>query len=259
MDKKQMNSQQVAEIWDENAIKFTQQYTVLGDSDREMIINPAIFSIMGDIAGKTILDAGCGEGYLSRLLAEKCSRVVAVDYSEKMLSIAKSKTEQKNIEYNHATLEDLSIIPSHTIDMAISITVFQDVPDYIAAIKEINRVLKPSGTFILVTTHPCFSAPVHGWHMDEHGYKMFWKTDNYFTEGLNKSLWADSEGNKRLIYFHRTLETYFDAITNNGFYIKNIKEPKPSKKGILKYPWLMNDMRVAHYLILNCIKGETHE
>ena len=93
MDRKELDSKEVAEIWNENAVKFTQQYTDLGDSDREIILNPVIFESLGNIAGKSILDAGCGEGYLSRLLANKCKQVIAVDYSEEMLSIAKSKTE----------------------------------------------------------------------------------------------------------------------------------------------------------------------
>lgn len=257
--KKILDSNQVAEIWNCNAEQFTKHYTSLGDSDREMIINPVIFELLKNIEGKTILDAGCGEGYLSRILAKKCEKVIAVDFSEKMLSIAKEKTKQINIEYHRASLESLCFLESNSIDVAVSITVFQDVLDYMAAIKEIYRVLKPAGTFILVTTHPCFSTPVHGWHKDEYGYKSFWKVDNYFSEGLYESQWADDDGNKRLIYFHRTLETYFDAITQNGFYVKSIKEPKPSKDGVLKYPWLMNDMRVAHYLIMHCIKGEKDE
>lgn len=254
--KKTLNSNQVATIWNCNAEQFTKHYTSLGDCDREMIINPVIFELLNDIEGKVILDAGCGEGYLSRILASKCKKVIAVDFSEKMLSIAKAKTEQANIEYNHASIESLGFLESNSIDIVVSVTVFQDVPDYIAAIKEIHRVLKPSGVFVLVTTHPCFSAPVHGWHKDEYGYKSFWKVDNYFSEGLYDSQWADDDGNKRLVYFHRTLETYYDALTKCGFYIKSIKEPRPNKTGVLRYPWLMNDMRVAHYLIMQCTKGE---
>ena len=42
-----------------------------GDFARQYLLNPAIFALLGDVTSKKILDAGCGEGYLCRLLAKK--------------------------------------------------------------------------------------------------------------------------------------------------------------------------------------------
>ena len=46
------------------------QYTDDGDSHRSVTLNPALFNLLGEVKGQAILDAGCGEGYLSRML--KC-------------------------------------------------------------------------------------------------------------------------------------------------------------------------------------------
>ncbi|MGK7903298.1 MAG: class I SAM-dependent methyltransferase [Hormoscilla sp.] len=60
------------------------------------------FNLLGDIAGKSILDLACGEGFYTRKLKLRgAARVVGVDISEKMLSLARlSETRQPlGIEY----------------------------------------------------------------------------------------------------------------------------------------------------------------
>ena len=53
-----------------------------GDFTRRYLLNPVIFGLLGDVAGKTILDAGCGQGYLSRLLAKKGAVVTGLEPAE---------------------------------------------------------------------------------------------------------------------------------------------------------------------------------
>lgn len=50
-----------------------------GDEPRRLLLNPAIFAMLGKVRGQRILDAGCGQGYLARLLAQRGARVVGVE------------------------------------------------------------------------------------------------------------------------------------------------------------------------------------
>src|SRR4028118_308387 len=52
---------------------------------------PATLSLLPDVAGKRILDAGCGPGIYSEWLAKNGAKVVAVDASPKMFELAKRK------------------------------------------------------------------------------------------------------------------------------------------------------------------------
>ncbi len=48
-------------------IHMQQIITEQGDFHKEVFLNPTLFSLMGEVKNKKVLDAGCGEGYLSRL------------------------------------------------------------------------------------------------------------------------------------------------------------------------------------------------
>src|SRR5439155_26292969 len=74
--------------WDASAIWWAGRYGVHGDVNREWVIDPALFRLLGDIRGRRVLDAGSGTGYLSRLLADRGAKVVGVDHSARLLAVA---------------------------------------------------------------------------------------------------------------------------------------------------------------------------
>jgi len=63
MNHSQIPEQEVARYWDENANVWADHVRQGWDAYREYFNNPAFFEFMGDLSGKTVLDAGCGEGY----------------------------------------------------------------------------------------------------------------------------------------------------------------------------------------------------
>lgn len=68
-----------------------------GDFGRTEMLNPSIFQLIGDVKDKKILDAGCGNGYLSRILAEKGARVTGVEPGESMYQFAVDKEKKWTI------------------------------------------------------------------------------------------------------------------------------------------------------------------
>src|SRR5712691_10176378 len=54
-------------------------------------IMPHFLSLLGDIAGLTVLDAGCGQGYLSRILARRGAHVTGMDISPNLIQIAREQ------------------------------------------------------------------------------------------------------------------------------------------------------------------------
>lgn len=102
------------------------------------------------ISGMHVLDAGCGPGRLTIALAKRVGmqgEVVAVDMQQKMLQRVQKKAQAEglcNIKFVHAKIGDGHLGTSE-YDRALLVTVLGEIPDRIAALKEIFKALKPGG------------------------------------------------------------------------------------------------------------------
>src|SRR5215212_348919 len=127
-----------------------------GDFARQHLLNPAIFRMLGDVNGKSILDAGCGQGYLCRLLARRGAHLSGVEPTEPMIryAIEREHDEKLGITYVQQDLSSWSA-PDGCFDVAIANMVLMDIPDYQLAILNCVRALNDQGRFIFSILHPC--------------------------------------------------------------------------------------------------------
>jgi ubiquinone/menaquinone biosynthesis C-methylase UbiE len=109
--------------------------------------------------GMKVLDAGCGPGRLTLPLAEAVGvqgEVIALDLQEGMLARVREKVQaagMQNVQYLRAGLAE-SKLPQAYFDRALLVTVLGEIPDQVAALKEIHGALKPGG--ILSVTEVIF-------------------------------------------------------------------------------------------------------
>ena len=95
--------------------------------------------------GDSVLDAGCGEGHLfSRVPAS--ARQTGIDLSSAALEIAASRNP--SAEWIHADLHKMPFA-DHTFDKICCSEVIEHVPDPVAVIRELHRVVKPEGRVII--------------------------------------------------------------------------------------------------------------
>ncbi|MFC6040417.1 class I SAM-dependent methyltransferase [Paenisporosarcina macmurdoensis] len=251
--KNKLGTDDAIKRWDRNAEIITENYNEHGDLHREVLLNPSIFSLVGDVKQKDILDAGCGEGYLSRIFAKSGATVVAVDYSQNMLEIARKKTPKElNIEYRYGNCENLDFLEDESFDIIVSNMVIQDLENYKAAINEMYRLLVNGGSFVFSILHPCFVTPVSGWEKKD-GEKLHWNVDNYFYEGVYEQSYPQGQTDK-VLFFHRTLTSYFNAITEAGFILEGLIEPKPSAEMLEKHPSFEEDLRCSDFIVFKLRK-----
>ena len=189
---------EVQKRWDQGAEVWVKGYTKFGDSYRRNLFNPALFSMIGDVEGKKVLDAGCGSGYMARLLAERGAEVTGVDLSRRFIEIAGRNEKEKplGITYIQGDLAHVPQLKTAYFDLVVSVYVLCVVRDHDQAIKEIDRVLKHRGRFIYLIEHPCFSWQSGGWERipaDSHRTEdfLYLKVDNYFKRGTQETQWGN--------------------------------------------------------------------
>ena len=252
--KNSLGTEEAIKLWDQNAEIITANYSEQGDLHREVLLNPTLFKLVENVKQKNILDAGCGEGYLSRIFAKSGASVVAVDFSKNMLDIARKKTpKEHNIKYHYGNCEKLEFLDDESFDIIVSNMVIQDLENYKAAIKEMYRLLKSGGNFVFSILHPCFVTPDSGWEKSEDGEKLYWKVDKYFYEGVYEQAYPQGQTDK-VLFFHRTLTSYFNAITEAGFILEGLVEPKPSSEMLGKYPSFEEDFRCSDFIVFKLRK-----
>jgi SAM-dependent methyltransferase len=101
---------------------------------------------------KDVLDAACGAGYGSSLLGTRARRVVGVDVSDDAVSYARARYAAENVEF---TTADVTALPfaDAAFDVVVSFETVEHVRDPKALLREVTRVLRSDGTFVVSTPH----------------------------------------------------------------------------------------------------------
>jgi SAM-dependent methyltransferase len=240
-----LSDQDVARHWDANADQWADHVRRGWDVFRQRVNNPAFFALIGDLSGKTVLDAGCGEGYNTRLLAKGGARVTGVDVSPRMIELARAEEEREplGIRYEAASFSDLSLLDDVTFDAVISSMALMDGADLEGALRELHRVLKPGGDLFFSVTHPCFMTKGFDWLRDDEGNETRLLVSGYFDRETWVERWkfeAAPEGTPLFAVpvFPRTLSDYVNALVAAGFALREMREPRPSEEACREHPFL---------------------
>jgi len=253
----------VARCWDGNAEVWARHVRAGYDTYRDLYNNPAFFEFVGNLAGQLVLDAGCGEGYNTRLLARRGARMTGVDLSTKMIELARAEEEREllGICYEVASTSDLSMFADETFDAVVSTMALMDFADYDGAIREFWRVLRPDGLFAFNICHPCFTNALQGWEHDDSGEVVGIRLGDYFQKGSYVEHWKFGAAPKSeseqvepftVIYFHQTLADLINPLCATGFRIEAIAEPRPTEGACRADPRLRKHQLVPQSL---CVKA----
>lgn len=108
------------------------------------------------IAGRRVLDAGCGEGYGTEILAATAAEVVGVDLDKAV--VGRAATRYRRARFETADLQALPY-PDGSFDAVVSLQVIEHLPSPRDFLGEIARVLAPRGTAIVSTPNRLTFSP----------------------------------------------------------------------------------------------------
>lgn len=250
-----LDQDQGTRIWDRNAEEWHRSFGER-DPNRSDLLDPLVLDLLGEVKGKRILDAGCGDGYLSRKLARLGAQVTGVEISERMLAYARQEQENEplKISYHLASCASLSFLSDSAFDVVLTNNVIQDLADYQGAFREFGRLLRSGGTYLHIANHPCFMTPVWGWVRDEEGRRLHRKVDHYFQRGPFLCSWGARSGMEPTVYWHRTLGDIMNQLISCGLDIARVIEPEPPECWRSMCPDRMDGARIPDFLVLVCRK-----
>ena len=234
----------VARAWDANAEQWVRHVRAGWDRYREEFNNPMFFAFLPELAGKDIIDLGCGEGRNTREFARRGARLTGIDVSRKMIEAATAAESQEplGIRYQVASFTDLSAFPAGSFDLAVSTMALMDGPDFEGAARAVHGVLRPGGGFYFSVLHPCFVTPAQEWLLNEAGEEIGFRVGEYFTDDVHIDRWrfsAAPEENGDLFAiprFPNRLETYVNGLAAAGFLLLKIQEPRPTEAMVAARP-----------------------
>lgn len=162
----------------------------------------------------TILDIGCGCGYLTNVVFNSGRKnIVGIDISPK--SIEYAKNDYPNLQFVNADI--CSISESVNVDYCISVMTLNNFPYLDRFLKACYTSLKKSGNLLILIPHPCF-WPLR--HIKDETY-VYEKEKIYKFHFSTK---GSSEYVSNMYYFHRKVETYINTAITNQFIIGDFKE-----------------------------------
>jgi len=124
------------------------------------------------INGSKILDAGCGDGVLSWMLAIRGGEVYGVDVEKKALQVAKRKCKGLKARFYPASIYDLPF-PSRYFDHIVCLDVIEHLHHPDKALKELKRVWNRSGMIIITTPIRWKEQFGIGFHVKEYSIEEF--------------------------------------------------------------------------------------
>jgi SAM-dependent methyltransferase len=199
---------------------FAEGYTASNETN---LINayyerPAMLALAGDVAGRRILDAGCGSGPLFAALRDRGAIVTGFDKSARMLELARRRLGD-DADLRVADLGSPLPFPDGTFDDVTASLVLHYLKDWGAPLAELRRVLKLGGRLIASVDHP-FAVTLM---RREAGREAdYFATSNWTAE------WTAGGQTALMSFWHRPLHAMTDAFTAAGFQIAVISEPEPA-------------------------------
>ena len=234
-----MSVDDVSEAWEANA----GQWLAWARSPSHDLwfheLNLPEFAKLLPAAGRRTLDVGCGEGRVGRWLAGPGHRLSGIDSSP---TLAAAAIEAGG--YEEVICGDALALPwpADTFDLAIAFMSLQDMPDPGGAIAEIARVLEPGGILCIAIVHPLNRPESHfADYFSEHRC-----SESVTRDGLTMTFET----------VDRPLETYTRALSDAGFVITDLREPRPTPETLERSPALAAAALQPFLLHLRCRLSE---
>lgn len=178
---------------------------------------PATLSLLPEVKGKRVLDAGCGPGVYAEWLADHGAEVVAFDVSARMVQFARERLGPKAKVLQADFGQPLDFLEDSSFDLVLCALALDYVRDWDETFKEFYRVLRQPGHLVFSVGHPFAEFALHD-------------TGSYFRTELVDYEWRGFGPPVRVPSYRRPLSAMVNPLLEAGFVLERILEPIPTEQ-----------------------------
>jgi len=195
---KRSDIEETYEIWAKDYDRVSKRNPAT-QADRNLII-PLLDPKRKDV----ILEIGCGTGRFTLEIAKKCSKIIGVDFSAKMLEVARKKSKNfKNVRYRQADVRDgLKFFETESFDKIVCPLIINHIPDITVFFEEIFRLMNKGGVMVFDDVNPDSRSEIRPVYRD--------------------LLYEMSQNGKKIFYIH-SIDDIIHNLQRAGFEIEQVK------------------------------------
>ncbi len=200
---------------------------------------PGLRALVPPIAGRRVLDAGCGGGRTSAWLAELGAEVVGIDVSPELVRLARERLPSAT--FSVGDLAEPLPFENGEFDVAVAGLVMHYLRDWVPTLRELRRVLRPDGVVVLSTHHPAMDAELAN-------------SSDYFAVELLRDVWTVGGREREVRFWHRPLSRMFGEIAEAGWRVDELSEPQPLPEMRERFPADWDRLtKNPHFLFLRLV------
>jgi SAM-dependent methyltransferase len=198
---------------------------VWGIPEREVGLLPS------ELAGKDVIELGCGTAYVSAWLARRGARVTGIDNSPAQLETARRLQREHGLDFPLllGNAEEVPL-PDASFDIAISEYGAALWADPYRWIPEASRLLRPGGELVFLTNGLICMLCVPDTEAEGPATERLRRP--YF--GMHRNEWPDSDG----VEFHLGYGDWIRLLRANGFEVIDLIELRPPRDATTSYEWV---------------------
>ena len=187
---------------------------------REYIERHTLFEVLGDIAGKTVLDLACGEGFYTRLLRHAGAlEITGVDVSQAMIELAVEQESRQALGCNYVCADVAAFEPGDPVDLVVAVYLLnyaQTPGELLRFCRVCHDALRPGGRFVGLNNnvHNLSAEPRS---LREYGLERTWESPVAEGDAIRYTMINADGGQIQFDNFYLEPATHAEAFEQAGF------------------------------------------
>ncbi|HAF61937.1 MAG TPA: SAM-dependent methyltransferase [Anaerolineaceae bacterium] len=178
---------------------------------------PATLSLLPDVHGSHVLDAGCGSGLNTEWLLDHSATVTAVDATPKFVQMTHERCQGNATVFQWDLQQPLIFAEDESFDLILCSLVLDYIENWVPLFHEFHRILKPAAFFVFSCGHPASD------------FYREWQQDDYFAVTLHAKEWQGFGEPYPIIHsYRRPMQSIINSLIQTQFEIETFLETQPS-------------------------------